>query len=72
MDTPAPETLEVDLHRLDLRFAEARLLDPQAVDALARSIEHSGQLIACIAVPEESSNRLVLVDGVSLRKRRPF
>ena len=63
METPAPEALEVDLHRLDLRFADARLLDPRAVDALARSIEHSGQLIACIAVPEAGSNRLVLIDG---------
>ena len=63
MDTPAREALEVDLHRLDLRFAEARLLEPQAVEALARSIEESGQLIACIVVPEEGSNRLVLIDG---------
>ena len=63
MDTAAPEVLEIDLHRLELRFAEARLLEPQAVDALARSIEQSGQLIACIAVPVEGSNRLILVDG---------
>jgi len=63
MDTPASQALEVDLHRLDLRFAEARLIEPRAVDALARSIEESGQLIACIAVPEEGSNRLVLIDG---------
>jgi ParB-like chromosome segregation protein Spo0J len=63
MDTPAPAALEVDLHRLDLRFADARLLEPRAVDALARSIEESGQLIACIAVPEAGSNRLVLIDG---------
>jgi ParB-like chromosome segregation protein Spo0J len=63
MDTPAPAALEVDLHRLDLRFADARLLEPRAVEALARSIEQSGQLIACIAVPEAGSNRLVLIDG---------
>ena len=63
MDTPAPEALEVDLHRIELRFADARLLEPGAVDALARSIEQSGQLIACIAVPERGSNRLILVDG---------
>ncbi|OGA34194.1 MAG: hypothetical protein A3F75_07050 [Betaproteobacteria bacterium RIFCSPLOWO2_12_FULL_64_23] len=63
MQPPAPEALEVDLHRIELRFADARLLEPQAVDALARSIEQSGQLIACIAVPEAGSNRLVLVDG---------
>jgi len=63
METPASEALEVDLHRIELRFADARLLEPRAVDALARSIEQSGQLIACIAVPEEGSNRLALVDG---------
>lgn len=63
MDTPAGEALEVDLHRLELRFAEARLIEPRAVEALARSIEECGQLIACIAVPEQGSNRLVLIDG---------
>jgi ParB family transcriptional regulator, chromosome partitioning protein len=63
MDTAVPEAPEVDLHRIELRFADARLLEPQAVDALARSIEQNGQLIACIAVPEEGSNRLILIDG---------
>ena len=63
MDTPAPQTPEVDLHRLDLRFADARLLEPRAIEALARSIEQSGQLIACIAVAAADSPRLILVDG---------
>ena len=63
MDTPAAQALEVDLHRLELRFAEARLLEPRAVERLARSIEQSGQLIACIAVSEVGGERLVLVDG---------
>jgi len=63
MDTPTAPAREVDLHRLDLRFADVRLLEPRAVDALARSIEHSGQLIPCIAVPDDDSDRLVLVDG---------
>jgi len=63
MDTPAPQPPEVDLHRLELRFADARLIEPRAVEALARSIEQSGQLIACIAVPEADGNRLILVDG---------
>lgn len=53
---------EVDLHRLDLRFAAARLIEPRAIDALARSIEQSGQLIACIAVPD-ADGRLILIDG---------
>ena len=64
MDTARGTTREVDLHRLDLRFADARLLEPRAVERLARSIEQSGQLIPCIAVSDEgSSDRLVLVDG---------
>ena len=54
---------EVDLHRLDLRFADVRLLEPHAVEVLARSIEESGQLIPCIAVPDPGSERLILVDG---------
>jgi ParB family transcriptional regulator, chromosome partitioning protein len=53
---------EVDLHRLELRFAAARLIEPHAIDALARSIEQSGQLIACIAVPD-TDGRLILIDG---------
>jgi ParB family transcriptional regulator, chromosome partitioning protein len=63
MDTPTPAAQEVDLHRLDLRFDQVRVLDPRAVEQLARSIEQSGQLIACVAVPEDGSQRLILVDG---------
>jgi ParB family chromosome partitioning protein len=63
MDTPVSPPPEVDLHRLELRFAQARLLEPRAIESLARSIEQSGQLIACIAVPVADSNRLILVDG---------
>ena len=63
MRTPVSEALEVDPHRIELRFADARLPEPGAVEALARSIEQSGQLIACIAALEAGSNRLVPVDG---------
>lgn len=63
--------LEVDLHLLDQRFADARLADPRAVERLASSIARDGQLVPCIAVgaspPEGASTteceRLVLVDG---------
>jgi ParB family transcriptional regulator, chromosome partitioning protein len=48
--------LDVDLHLLELRFAGARLIEPQAVEKLARSIERD----PCIVVAAE---RLVLVDG---------
>jgi ParB-like chromosome segregation protein Spo0J len=63
MDTALAQPPEVDLHRLELRFAGARLLEPRAIESLARSIEQSGQLIACIAVPDAENNRLILVDG---------
>jgi len=63
MDTLATARLEVDLHRLELRFASARLLEPHAVEQLARSIERCGQVIPCIAVPEAGGEPLVLVDG---------
>lgn len=62
-------TLEVDLHRLELRFAETRLPEPRAVERLAQSIEQCGQLIACVAVPAGGaqppplSERWVLIDG---------
>jgi len=65
MDTATQDTeaTEVDLHRLELRFANARLIEPRAIEALARSIEQSGQLIACIAVPDPDGKRLILIDG---------
>ena len=54
---------EVDLHRLDLRFAQVRLLDARAVEHLARSIERCGQIIPCIGVSEDGGQMLVVVDG---------
>ena len=55
------QCLEVDLHRLELRYAAARVLEPRAVERLARSIEKSGQLMPCIGVAE--GERVVLLDG---------
>lgn len=54
---------DIDLHRLDLRFAPARLIDPGAVAALAHSIEQSGQLVPCIAVSAADGADLILIDG---------
>ena len=54
---------EIDLHRLDLRFAPARLMAPGAVNALAQSIEQSGQLVPCIAVSDTTGPGLILIDG---------
>jgi ParB family chromosome partitioning protein len=60
--------LELDLHRLDLRFAASRLVEPHAVARLAESIERSGQIVPCIvvAIPGGESGgaeALVLIDG---------
>jgi len=63
MDTHASAYLELDLHRLELRFASARLNEPHAVERLARSIERCGQIVPCIAVPASGGEPLVLVDG---------
>ena len=63
MDTHASPCQELDLHRLELRFASARLHQPHAVERLAHSIERCGQIIACIVVPAPGGEHLVLVDG---------
>src|SRR5262249_46893890 len=67
--------LEADLHLLELRFAGARLIEPQAVETLARSIERDGQIVPCIVVAgsdAEGTEHLVLIDGyrpgVALRR----
>src|SRR6516165_8110728 len=49
MQTP---WLDLDLHRLELRFAAARLVEPRAVERIARSIAVGGQIVPCIAVAE--------------------
>jgi len=56
------QTLETDLHRLDLRFASVRVRQPRLVERLARSIEQDGQLAPVVAVAEQAE-RWVLVDG---------
>jgi hypothetical protein len=50
-------------------FAGARLVEPRAVERIARSIEQGGQIVPCIAVADppvkaqEGGERLVLIDG---------
>jgi ParB family chromosome partitioning protein len=56
--------LQVELHRLELRFADTRVREPRAIDALTRSIERCGQLVACIAV-EESRELDALSEAVT-------
>jgi ParB family transcriptional regulator, chromosome partitioning protein len=66
MDT---QCLDLDLHRLDLRFAGARLAEPRAVERIARSIERGGQIVPCVAVADPpvavlaGGERLILIDG---------
>jgi ParB family chromosome partitioning protein len=60
--------LDLDLHRLDLRFADSRLVEPQAVARLAESIERCGQIVPCIVVAVPGGDgggaaALVLIDG---------
>ena len=60
---------EVELRRLELRFAATRVDDERAVHRLVQSIDECGQLIACIAVdeprPEDKvvAASMVLIDG---------
>jgi ParB-like chromosome segregation protein Spo0J len=42
--------LDIDPHVLELRFASAQLIEPQAVEKLARSIERDGQIVPLIVV----------------------
>lgn len=71
MPPPSVKTAEggdTGAHRA-LGLTGARLVEPRAVERLARSIELGGQLVPCIAVadrptkPQDGSARLVLVDG---------
>ena len=61
--------LDLDLHRLELRFAGARLVEPRSVEQLARSTERGGQIVPCIVVADptaevrEGGERQVLIDG---------
>jgi len=62
MESVKSQLVESDLHRLDLRFAPWRIQQAKAVDALARSMESSGQLTPVVAVAEDQ-HCWVLVDG---------
>ncbi len=55
--------MEIDLHRLELRFAATRMADAPAVQRLANSIQDNGQLVECVAAGEPGDARVVLVDG---------
>ena len=49
------DRIELDLHRLELRFADSRLVEPRAVARLAESIERCGQIVPCVVVAAPQS-----------------
>jgi ParB-like chromosome segregation protein Spo0J len=55
--------MEMDLHRLELRYADVRLMEPRTVAQLAVSIERCGQIIPCVAVAEHDDQPWILIDG---------
>jgi ParB-like chromosome segregation protein Spo0J len=55
MTSFAIQTLESDLHRLDLRFAALRMHQPRVIERLARSIAQNGQLVPVVAVAEQNN-----------------
>ncbi len=54
---------ELDLHRLDLRYAATRVADPGATRQLTASLERCGQLVPCVTVQDPGGSALVLIDG---------
>jgi ParB family transcriptional regulator, chromosome partitioning protein len=59
---------ELDLHRLELRFAATRVAEPVAVQRIAASLERCGQLVPCVVVQaarpaQAGPEQLVLIDG---------
>jgi hypothetical protein len=62
------QRLELDVHRLELRFASGRLMEPRAVVRIAHSIERCGQIVQCVVVavagrPGAGGERRSLIDG---------
>lgn len=61
MDSENRQPIETDLHRLELRFAAARISDPSSVRRLAQSLQAYGQRRPVMVV--HSGEVLVLLDG---------
>src|SRR5688572_4509870 len=61
--------MELDLHRLELRFAATRMVNAAAVARLADSIQECGQLVPCVAAAcpgnagDARDEQWVLIDG---------
>ena len=54
---------ELDLHRLELRYAATRVADPGAARQLKASLERCGQLVPFVVVKDPYGFGLVLIDG---------
>jgi ParB family transcriptional regulator, chromosome partitioning protein len=54
---------ELDLHRLDLRYAATRVADVGASRQLTASLERCGQLVPCVVVQDPGGPGAVLIDG---------
>lgn len=54
---------ELDLHRLELRYAATRVADAGAARQLTTSLERCGQLVPCVVVNDPGGSGLVLIDG---------
>jgi ParB family transcriptional regulator, chromosome partitioning protein len=61
MLVPMEASRDIDLHCLELRYANARVLDARALARLTRSIDQCGQLVPCIVVADAAA--LVVLDG---------
>jgi len=63
VDEDEDPAMELDLHRLELRFAAMRIVDAPAVQRLASSIQECGQLVECVAAGDPQAASVVLIDG---------
>jgi len=61
MSMSSPKAIELDLHRLDTPYAQARVQRPRQVRRLMASIDANGQQVALTVVG--GPQRFVLVDG---------
>ncbi|MCP4153900.1 MAG: ParB N-terminal domain-containing protein [bacterium] len=61
MENKVPD-IEIDLHRIELRYAHTRVQNESILNKLRCSIEQYGQLTPVLLVPDKTG-RFVLIDG---------
>jgi ParB family transcriptional regulator, chromosome partitioning protein len=57
------QTQEIDLHRIQLRFAEVRIKAPATWHSLLVSMGNVGQKVPVIVVPNQEAEGFILIDG---------